>query len=90
MNSNVLSPNKSPQKKKQEGTENLTFEEIWKQVNGLPDTAILQVPSALAETTKRKLAQRTPEEIKKIVEEAVEEINHGSIARLDELISKRL
>ena len=68
----------------------MTFEELWNQVEGLPDTAKLQVPGTLSQDTKRKLARKTPVEIEKIVAEAIEEVNRGSIKPLDELISKRL
>ncbi len=68
----------------------MTFEEVWTRVQGLPDTAMAQVPEALSDKTKRRLAQKTPEEISKIVFEAVEEVNHGSIEPLDILINRRL
>ena len=68
----------------------MTFEDAWRQVEGLPDTAMVQVPGVLSQDTKRKLARKTPAEIKEIVEQAIEEVNHGSVAPLDELIKKRL
>ena len=68
----------------------MTFDDVWKQVRGLPDTAKLQVPGTLSEATKKKLAKMTPEEVSKIVLAAIEEVNRGSMAPLDELIKKRL
>lgn len=68
----------------------MTFEELWRQVKGLPDTAKLQVPGVLSQDTKRKLGKRSPAEIKEIVEQAINEVNHGSITPLDELIKRRL
>ena len=68
----------------------MTFEELWSQVEGLPDTAMMQVPGTLSQETKKKLEKRSPAEIKEIVEQAIDEVNHGSIKPLDELIKKRL
>lgn len=68
----------------------MSFEDVWRQVEGLPDTAKLQVPGVLKEDTKKKLEKHSPAEIEKIVAEAIEEVNRGSIKPLDELISKRL
>jgi hypothetical protein len=68
----------------------MTFDELWKQVEGLPDTAKLQVPEVLSPTTKKKLEKRSPQEIAVIVAAAIDEVNHGSIAPLDTLIRKRL
>ena len=68
----------------------MTFEEIWVQVQGLPEEAKRRVPETLKEDTKRRLSRRTPQEIEKIVTEAINEVNHRSIAPLDTLIKKRL
>ena len=68
----------------------MTFDELWMSVQGLPDTAKLQVPGVLSATTKKKLAKRSPEDVSKIVLAAIEEVNRGSVKPLDELIKKRL
>lgn len=68
----------------------MTFEELWEQVSGLPDTAKLQVPGTLSEATKKKLAKKSPEEVSRIVAETIEEVNSGSIKPLDELIRERI
>ena len=68
----------------------MTFEDVWKQVEGLPDTAKMQVQNTLSAATKKKLAKMTPEDVSKIVLAAIEEVNRGSIKPLDELIKKRL
>lgn len=68
----------------------MTFEKLWAQVKGLPDTALGQVPLVLTVSTKKKLERNTLEEIEQIVSAAIEEINHGSITPLDELINRRL
>ena len=41
-------------------------------------------------STKKKLERKTPEEVAAIVTAAIDEINHGSITPLDELINSRL
>ena len=68
----------------------MSFDKLWTQVKGLPDTAMVQVPLVLTASTKKKLERKTPEEIAQIVSAAIEEINHGSITSLDELINRRL
>lgn len=68
----------------------MTFDEIWIQVQGLPETAKLHIPEILSEDTKGRLSEKRPSEAAVIVAEAIEEINHGSVERLDELIQRRL
>lgn len=68
----------------------MTFDELWAQVKGLPETAMIQVPLALKVSTKKKLERKTPEEVAAIVAAAIDEINQGSITPLDELINSRL
>jgi len=71
----------------------MSFDELWTQVKGLPDIAMMQVPLVLTASTKKKkkkLERKTPEEIEQIVSAAIGEINHGSITSLDELINRRL
>lgn len=68
----------------------MTFDELWARVQGLPDTAKLQVPGTLSEATKKKLVRKTPEEVGKIVTAAIEDVNHGSVESLENLIKRRL
>ena len=68
----------------------MTFDELWSQVSGLPDTAIQQVPQALSIDTKKRLAEFSPEQIRDIISEAIDNVNHGSIQALDFLVKKRL
>ena len=68
----------------------MTFEEVWAKVEGLPETAKLQVPGILKDKTKLKLSRRSSDEIKRIVEAAIDEVNRGSVDPLDMLIRKRL
>ena len=39
----------------------MTFEELWRDVQGLPETAKIQVPGVLSESTKMKMAELSPE-----------------------------
>ena len=68
----------------------MDFEELWRQVEGFPDTAMQFIPNALSEDTKKKLERYSPEEISEIVRSAVDEINGGSIETLDRLVLKLL
>ena len=68
----------------------MSFDELWTQVKGLPDTAMMQVPLVLTASTKKKLERKTLEEVAAIVAAAIDEINHGSVTPLDELINRRL
>lgn len=68
----------------------MTYDDLWRQVQGLPEEAKRRVPETLKEDTKKKLSRLKPSEIEQIVTEAIDEVNHGSIAPLDELIKKRL
>ena len=64
------------------------FEELWKQVEGIPDGAKKQIPQDLSDSTKRKLEKLSPETIAEIINKAFEEINKGSVLEMDALIRK--
>ena len=68
----------------------MTFVELWEQVSGLPDTAKIQVRGVLSIETKKKLEKKSPAEIGRIVAQAIEEVNRGSVKPLDELIRERI
>ena len=68
----------------------MTFEEMWSQVQGLPQEAIKRVPETLRDDTKNRLSRISPEEVAEIVLEAIYEVDHGSIVPLDTLIKQRL
>ena len=74
----------------EEGIDEMTFEDVWRQVKGLPDTAMLQVPGALREETKKRLSRKSPDEVAAIFTDAIEEINHGSVEPLNIKIKKKL
>lgn len=64
------------------------FEELWKQVEGIPDGAKKQISQDLSDSTKRKLEKLSPETIAEIINKAFEEINKGSVLEMDVLIRK--
>ncbi|MCR5203650.1 MAG: hypothetical protein K6E47_01215 [Lachnospiraceae bacterium] len=66
------------------------FEELWKQVEGIPAGAKKQILADLSYKTKRKMERRTPKEVEKAVVKAFEEINNGSIEPIDLLIRELL
>lgn len=71
----------------------MSFEELWEKISemrALPDTAIQQVPHVLSDAMKKKLSRKTAEEAIKILREAIEEIDHGSVQTVDALVRKRL
>jgi hypothetical protein len=68
----------------------MKFDEIWLQVQGLPDMAKIQVPDALSNETKKMLGKFDPDDIARIVLSAIDEINHGSIESLDVLVRREM
>ena len=68
----------------------MSFEELWKQVKGFPEAAMQFIPNALNDETKKKLESYSSEEIASIINNAVEEINRGSIETVDSLVRKKL
>jgi hypothetical protein len=68
----------------------MTFDDVWREVKGLPKMAIAQVPKVLSKETKKRLEKLKPEEVSMIVAQAIDEVNQGSVVPLDELIRKRL
>lgn len=71
----------------------MTFDELWVEIEKLhilPDAAISQVPHVLSNETKKRLSRKTPEEVGRILKEAIDEINHGSVETVDALTQKKL
>ena len=68
----------------------MTFDELWEKVPGMSSTAINQVPNALSHETKRRLEQYSPFEIGAIVRSAINDIEHGSIETVNDLVIKQL
>lgn len=67
----------------------MTFEEVWSQVRGLPEQAVRQVPETISSDTKRRLSKLAPDKVSVIIKGAIDEINHGSVERLDNLIRNK-
>ncbi len=62
------------------------FDELWRQVEGIPEGAKKQLPRDLSDRTKKKLEKLSPEEISAIVNKAFEKVNSGSVKEIDVLI----
>ena len=71
----------------------MTFDELWVEIEKLhilPDAAIAQVPHVLSNETKKRLSKKTQEEAIRILNDAIEQINRGSIETMDALTRKKL
>ena len=73
----------------------MTFDELWELVcesTKLPSEAKRFFPQGLSEKTKKIMIEsgRSPVEIGRIIENSIDEINHGSVERIDTLINKYL
>ncbi len=64
------------------------FDELWKQVEGIPEGVKKQISADLSDRTKRKLEKLTPKEMEDVVNTAFEEISKGSVETIDSLIRK--
>lgn len=73
----------------------MSFEELWERVwkeIKLPGAAKMLLPQNLSDQTKQKILKsgKSTAEIAHLLEKAVDEINRGSVATMDELVSKLL
>jgi hypothetical protein len=71
----------------------MTFEEYWTEVgklNALPQMAIIQLPASLSDFTKKRLMKKKAEETAGIMQDAIDEVNKGSIESVDSMVKKRL
>ena len=71
----------------------MTFDELWAEIgklHRLPETAIEQVPKILSNETKKRLCRKSLEEVVRILKEAIDEINRGSVETVDALTQKKL
>lgn len=71
----------------------MTFEELLTEAcksAGLPDMARLLLPSTLTEKTKKDVMKLSPEEFGTVLKAAIDQIDHGSIEGVDELVRKAL
>ena len=71
----------------------MTLDELWVEVEKmhiLPEAAIEQLPQILSNETKKRLFRKTHEEVSRILKEAIDEINRGSVETVDALVRKKL
>ena len=73
----------------------MTFEDLWQDIwmqMKLPGDAKYFLPQSLSEKTKRQLLNsgKSITELARIIVDAVDEINNGSVATIDELVNKSL
>lgn len=73
----------------------MTFEDRWGSIwkaSGLPNMARVQIPACLTDQTKKMLANSNISDVKlgRFFSEAVDKINHGSVAGIDKLIKAEL
>lgn len=71
----------------------MSFEELLNKAcesAHLPSTARNLLPRALSDKTKKKLLNLSPEEVGSILNDVIEEINHGAVESIDKLVMKRL
>lgn len=69
----------------------MTFEEFWAEVEKLrvlPEMAIVHIPMSLSAESKKKLMKAGPQKCAKMLKSAIEEINHGSIESIDEIVNQ--
>lgn len=57
---------------------------------GLPNTARIQLPSAISKDTQKKVMKLTPEEFGKVLTTAIDTVNKGSVESIDTLVRKQL
>lgn len=69
------------------------FKNLWDEVKEkhlLPDTAVYNLPELLSRETKGRMCQLDLKEVIRIIEEAIDEINNGSIKSMDQLVREKL
>ena len=68
----------------------MTFEDFWEKIwplCGFPGMAEEQIPRSLSDKTKRQLAKLETDDAVEIIKNAVNEIDHGSVKCLDDLVN---
>ena len=67
------------------------FDKLLAHLNGrLPDVVIESLPSILSEEMKNQLLQESPETVAAAINAAIDEINHGSVERIEVLVKRWL
>ena len=68
-----------------------TFRNFLKQMEGqIPREAIISLPNLLSKDTQKRLLSLPPNFAAGIINESINEINHGSIETIEKLIQRRL
>ena len=68
-----------------------TFNEYFEKMKeDLPQEAISTLPMLISKETKQRMMTYPPSFIAGIIKEAINEINHGSIEKIETLIRKRI
>ena len=65
------------------------FEDFWNEIEKLeilPEGAIQQLPESLDDMCRVELMKRTPEEAAEVIMKAIDQVNHGSIESVEELV----
>ena len=65
----------------------MTFEERLKQMQ-LPEMAIVLLPTALSEGTKRKLSRR--DDMEELLRTAIREVDEGSVKTLETILADEM
>ena len=71
----------------------MTFDALWVEVEELhmlPEAAIEQVPQILSDDTKKRRSSKTADEVGRILQDAINEINRGSVETVEALTQKKL
>ena len=71
----------------------MTFEDYWLQVKNegiLPSEAIKHLPGVFSDSMKRKMMHKKPQEVERIIQESIDEINKGSIDSVETILRRKL
>ncbi len=66
-----------------------SFEEAWNRVEDIPKAIREQIKEDLSWKTKKKLAKLQPSVINEVIAQAINEVNKGSVEKID-IIVKRI
>lgn len=75
--------------KEKENVPVVGFEDFWKEIEKLgilPEGAVRLLPESLDDTIRAELLKMTPEEAVEVIMKAIDQVNHGSVAPVGELI----
>ncbi len=69
----------------------MTFEELLDKACttvGLPEMARMQLPNSLSAETKHMVMKLRPEELGRVLNKAIDAVNHGAVESIDTLVRK--